>query len=434
MQPELWDPVTGAMRLLTDFQRTEFETMLTLGFAPAQSCFVVFRRAPLKSQAVSNFPARTPVVTLEGAWLVTFDPKWGGPAAPVTFESLVDWTTRSESGIRYYSGTAVYRKTFDLAAISGEMFLDLGTVNHLARVKVNGRDLGVVWCAPWGVAVPKGLLKRTGNVLEIEVTNVWANRLIGDEQEPEDCVYTPGYMGGRYLKRFPDWFAKHEKRPSAGRYTFTTWNYFDKNSKPVSSGLLGPVRLMGEDWTLTQAARPVKPRAVRRVSRQAADAFEADVPAAELLVPIAAAEESGAMATTGGGNNADALFNRTTRNGAGGADTTDDGRTFRGYGAGNSLTLRVDPAKRPQGVELTEIRTFAGHGDARAGQAYSVWVATAAAPATFMRVIGAVVSCDGGASQLRVPVGMKNVVAVRLDFADGPHGFNVYREICLLGK
>ncbi|MFM8983256.1 MAG: glycosylhydrolase-like jelly roll fold domain-containing protein, partial [Spartobacteria bacterium] len=149
----------------------------------------------------------------------------------------------------YYSGTGTYRKSFDIDESKiqnskSNIFLGLGTVNHLARVRLNGRDLGVVWTAPWGVEIPAGLLKPTGNELAIEVTNVWANRLIGDEQEPPDCEWLPGHMGnGGYLKRFPDWFVKNEPRPSKGRFCFTTWNYFTKNSPLIPSGLLGPVTI-----------------------------------------------------------------------------------------------------------------------------------------------------------------------------------------------
>jgi hypothetical protein len=252
LQPELWNPVTGDSRSLTDFHAGGKETSLPLDFAPAQSWFVVFRKEASKPEPTTrNFPERNPFATVDGTWRVTFDPKWGGPSEPVEFATLGDWTMRPEPGIRYYSGTAVYRTIFDLPrAVSAPTFLDLGNVKHLARVRLNGRDLGVVWCAPWGVSVPKGLLKRTGNELEVEITNVWANRLIGDEQEPPDCEWSPGHMGnGGYLKRFPDWFVKGQPRPSKGRYTFTTWNYFDKNSKPLSSGLLGPVRLLELNWT-----------------------------------------------------------------------------------------------------------------------------------------------------------------------------------------
>jgi hypothetical protein len=93
------------------------------------------------------------------------------------------------------------------------MQLDLGTVHHLARVRLNGRDLGVVWCAPWRAAIPAGLLKDKDKQLEIEVTNVWANRLIGDEEEPADCEWRPCDKGGAYLKQFPDWFVKKNRAP-----------------------------------------------------------------------------------------------------------------------------------------------------------------------------------------------------------------------------
>jgi hypothetical protein len=115
---------------------------------------------------------------------------------------------------------------------------------------LNNKDLGVVWTAPWKVTLPAGLIKKTGNHLRIEITNVWANRLIGDEQEPADCEWLPcytEYKSGSYLKEFPDWFLKNKSRPSKNRYCFTTWNYFTKESPLVSSGLLGPVRLIMEE-------------------------------------------------------------------------------------------------------------------------------------------------------------------------------------------
>jgi hypothetical protein len=124
------------------------------------------------------------------------------------------------------------------------MYLDLGVVKHIAHVWINNKDMGIVWTAPWNIEIPAGVLKNEGNRLVIEVTNVWANRLIGDEQEPADCNWLPGQWGGNYLKEFPAWFIKNQPRPSSGRYCFTTWNYFKKDSPLISSGLLGPVRLM----------------------------------------------------------------------------------------------------------------------------------------------------------------------------------------------
>ena len=187
---------------------------------------------------------------LTGSWNVQFDSAWGGPVKPVTFPLLQDWTTYTEPGIRYFSGTAVYKKTFDAPASQllqkqSELYLDLGIVKHIARVKLNNKDLGIVWTAPWAIKIPAGLLKLKNNLLIIEVTNVWTNRLIGDEQEPADCEFIPGHLdNGKSLKEFPDWFLKKQPRPSKGRYCFTTWNYFTKESPLVSSGLLGPVRIV----------------------------------------------------------------------------------------------------------------------------------------------------------------------------------------------
>jgi hypothetical protein len=250
-QPELWDPVTGNMRKLSQYNEANGTISIPLRFDNSQSFFIVFRKPVATKSEGTNFAIAKEVTTINGTWLVKFDPLWGGPKLPVNFSSLQDWTSSAEAGIKYFSGTAVYTKTFDVSAaqLAGnkhEMSLSLGQVNHIARVKINQRDLGVVWTAPWQVTIPAGLLKTKANKLEIEVTNVWANRLIGDEQEPEDVEWAPGPLGlgARYLKEFPDWFLNNQSRPSKGRFCFTTWNYFDKNSPLISSGLLGPVRII----------------------------------------------------------------------------------------------------------------------------------------------------------------------------------------------
>ena len=178
-----------------------------------------------------------------------FDPKWGGPQKPVEFKTLNDWTNRAEPGIKYYSGTAVYETEFDLSnskliSRKSKLFLGLGTIHDIASVSLNGHDLGVVWTAPWRVDITSAV-KSKRNHLVIKVTNCWANRQIGDEQQPADCEFAKGDMGyGGPLKSFPEWFLKGTPRPSSGRYTFATWNYFTKDSPLVSSGLLGPVRVL----------------------------------------------------------------------------------------------------------------------------------------------------------------------------------------------
>ncbi len=446
-QPELWDPVTGEMRVLTDFKQTGTATVVPLEFAPAQSFFVVFRRpATDAGERRANTPALVRVAAIEGPWQVQFDPKWGGPEAPVTFETLEDWTKRSEPGIKYFSGTAVYRKTFDTTP--GEAsWLDLGVVHHTARLRLNGRDLGVIWTAPWGVMIPAGLLKAKGNELEIEVANVWANRLIGDEQEPPDCEWIPGERGnGGSLKEFPDWFLKKQPRPSKGRFTFTTWNYFTKDSPLIPSGMVGPVQLMRQDWT-PRAVPDAPAYSERRLSAEGAPvvvvarifpkreaALENDVPRERLGVTA-----QDVVTDKSGGADASAVINGTTRNGSGGDETLNDGKTYRGYGQGHSLTLRLDTAKSPAGFDLTSILSFAGHADSRAGQRYSVAVSTVDAPDEFKLLTDVNLVSDGGASEVRMtsPDGkplVRHAAAVRFDFADGKSGFQVYREFSLVGS
>ncbi len=187
-QPELWDAVAGSIRDLPEWCEESGRTIVPLQFAPRQSWFVVFRKAKTGDRAAKpgNFPKLAPVQELTGAWTVAFDPKWGGPER-ITFEKLEDWTTRPEHGIRYYSGTAIYRTTFESKAQNPKsaIYLDLGVVKNVARVCLNGRDLGIIWTAPWRIEITRAL-KPGANELEIEVANLWPNRLIGDATLPKD--------------------------------------------------------------------------------------------------------------------------------------------------------------------------------------------------------------------------------------------------------
>ncbi len=122
---------------------------------------------------------------------MTFDPKWGGPGK-VKFEKLDDWIKRPEEGIRLYSGTAIYRKTFTLTgepSSRAPFYLSLGSVKYTARVKLNGKDMGIVWTAPWRLEITSAL-KAGANELEIEVINLWPNRRIGDASLPVEKRFT----------------------------------------------------------------------------------------------------------------------------------------------------------------------------------------------------------------------------------------------------
>ena len=239
--PELWDPMTGKIRMLPEFTSDGKRTTIPMLFDSYQSFFIVFSKD--KSQTSpdkKNFPAEQKLITLDGNWTVSFDPKWGGPEE-VIFDHLTDWTLRPEDGIKYYSGIAVYRKTFDFSNSSangkGKLYLDLGKVKNLARVRLNGHDLGVLWTAPWQKEIT-GIIREKDNQLEIEVANLWPNRLIGDQQFPDD-----GIKDGKW----PDWLIKNQKR-TGGRFTFTTFNPYKKDSPLLSSGLLGPVSIERKDF------------------------------------------------------------------------------------------------------------------------------------------------------------------------------------------
>jgi len=232
--PQLWDPVTTETRALPEFTLEGKCTSVPMAFAPHQSFIVIFPRGdtpnPVAPSGSANFTVTTPARTLDGPWKVSFDPKWGGPEE-VVFDELQDWTQHSERGIKYYSGSAVYRRTFDAPDTSGKRtWLDLGTVHDICRVRLNGKDLGILWTAPWRVGITD-VVKAEGNQLEIEVVNRWVNRLTGDREAPDKDVRTlkweSGLLSGREYK--------------TGRYTFTT------KSGPkqlLPSGLIGPVRIV----------------------------------------------------------------------------------------------------------------------------------------------------------------------------------------------
>ena len=230
--------LTGEIRPLPAFTQQNGQTGIPLQFEPNQSFFIVFRKGDITAPVPGkeNFPSYNNIATLNGAWTVAFDPKWGGPEK-VVFDQLQDWTTRPEEGIKYYSGTAVYRQSFDLPGTdssnkSRHLFLDLGEVNNIAQVKLNGKDLGVVWTAPWQVDIT-GIVQPEGNQLEITVINLWPNRLIGDEQLPDDGIKD---------RQWPEWLLQGKARTS-GRFTFTTYKHYKKDSPLLPSGLIGPVSI-----------------------------------------------------------------------------------------------------------------------------------------------------------------------------------------------
>ncbi|HOX57630.1 MAG TPA: glycosyl hydrolase [Candidatus Paceibacterota bacterium] len=177
---------------------------------------------------------------ITGPWQVRFAPGGGAPAQ-VTLDRLISWSQHGDSGVRYFSGTATYHRTFDLptgfAARHRRLCLDLGRVEVMAEVKLNGKNLGILWKQPYCVDVTD-TVKPGQNKLELAVVNLWPNRQIGDERLPEDSERNPNGT----LKQWPQWLLDGKPSPT-GRHTFTSWRLWQRDSPLVESGLLGPVTL-----------------------------------------------------------------------------------------------------------------------------------------------------------------------------------------------
>ena len=199
-----------------------------------------------KSKTV-NVPALPAAQQITGPWQVHFDPKAGGPG-DVSFAKLEDWSQRAEARIKYYSGTAVYQNTFVAPPRSAntKWILDLGKVDVMAEVKLNGKDLGILWKSPYQVDVTSAL-QPGENRLELKVVNLWINRQIGDENLPEDSERNPaGSKTNKVvvtLKSWPEW-VQQEKPSPTGRISFTTHRLWKKGDPLSPSGLIGPVRLI----------------------------------------------------------------------------------------------------------------------------------------------------------------------------------------------
>ena len=179
--------------------------------------FVVFRKAAAAPSRTVPAPVETALATVEGAWEVSFQAERGAPAK-ITLDQLSSWHQNADAGVKYFSGAGTYTKSIQAPPewfkAGTRLILDLGDTKNLAEVTVNGKPLGVLWKAPFEVDVT-GALKPGANALQVKVTNLWVNRLIGDQQ--------------------PD---------AARKYTYTTQQFYRADSPLLPSGLLGPVRIV----------------------------------------------------------------------------------------------------------------------------------------------------------------------------------------------
>ncbi len=184
-QPELWNAVTGTMANADNWQMEAGRTIVHLQLEAHESVFVVFtKNTQLRGnkKTASVYSSR---LALNNNWQVLFDTAFGGPLQPVLFDSLSSWSDDIHNGVKYYSGTAVYRKTIDWKGnVPVNTRLSIGRVDDIATVKVNGKNCGTVWTPPYSVSIA-GALQPGSNTIEITVSNTWANRLMGDQLLPE---------------------------------------------------------------------------------------------------------------------------------------------------------------------------------------------------------------------------------------------------------
>ncbi len=287
--PELWDAETG--RIVTAFPHSSEaggNVRLSLPFAPSGAWFVVFRpttknTAPFIQRIVRDgqpiledglLRGAAPVVDLvnaevheagafvigtsdgklrhinvsplpkvlvvNGPWTLRFPSGWGAPSE-VTLDKLKPWNSLSDAGAKYFSGTATYTKTLTIPAAflnkGRHLTLDLGQVAVMAKVSLNGRNLGILWKPPFQLDITAAA-KPGVNQLEIAVVNLWSNRLIGDEQLPEDSERNTNGT----LKAWPQWLLDGKPSPT-GRLTFSSWRLWKNDDALQDSGLLGPVVL-----------------------------------------------------------------------------------------------------------------------------------------------------------------------------------------------
>ncbi len=200
-KPQIWNAVDGSIQDMPVHAAVgDNRVKVSLTFEARQSLFVVFGSRE-KTKGIYHNNQLVFGHEISGPWNVAFDKEWGGPAksedggqkSEIIFQTLEDWTLRPEEGIRYYSGTASYSKTFDLPeGLRGgkhSVYLDLGEVKDMAEVTLNGTKLGVLWCEPFQLDI-SSVVKNSGNILKINVANKWSNRLLGDEVLKEK--YTTG--------------------------------------------------------------------------------------------------------------------------------------------------------------------------------------------------------------------------------------------------
>ena len=215
-EAELWHADTGLMEPAS-FRIADGRTTVPLDLEPWGTVFVVFRQPAKASFRALSKAVETSLATIQGPWDISFQANRGAPEK-IRLDKLSSWSDSTNAGVKYFSGTGTYSQVIQAAPDwfkpGAHLWIDLGDVKNLAEVYVNGKPLGIAWKTPFRVEAT-GALKAGANSVEIRVTNLWVNRMIGDRQ--------------------PN---------AAKKYTFTTPTFYKADSPLLPSGLLGPVQVV----------------------------------------------------------------------------------------------------------------------------------------------------------------------------------------------
>lgn len=250
--PQLWRADTGSIQSIHDFKTVGDSTYVALSLQPDESVFVVFPlQCKYTNKVMPDYKVESEIShPLGKIWEVTFEPKLDNTFTR-SFPTLYDFSTSDDPEIKYFSGTATYKQSFSIEDRSIQpdkhFILNLGTMNDIAEIWVNGEHVGVCWYPPYIIDITP-FIKADVNEVTIAVTNNWANLLIGDEQYPADFEWGEerGEELGRAMKAYPDWFIQNKPRPSQ-RKSFSVWYYYRKDSPLQPAGLVGPVSIIEQN-------------------------------------------------------------------------------------------------------------------------------------------------------------------------------------------
>lgn len=228
---EIWNPVTGEMKSLsvTDGDGNKYADLQLDG---NESCFIVFSR---KNRRLNDYVLEDKIEArydISNDWSISFDPEWGGPEKIIA-EKLTDWKESDDERIKYYSGSAFYKKEVNIQVNSdSRAILKFESVYNIAGVYVNGKYVTTLWTTPWETDITD-YIKDGKNIIEVEVANLWVNRLIKDMSIPEN----------KDLSKWPEWLFNRGERNSS-RLTFATVDHYRSDSPLVPSGLVGKVEIL----------------------------------------------------------------------------------------------------------------------------------------------------------------------------------------------